>query len=359
MSNPEPANSESAGYIGNSRTMVYHLADCPLCALASRSAQVEFDNTTDAVGQGYVACDYCRPDMQNLRGTENVQDTQASEDSQDPRGEENLLDYIGHEWDEPHEAVFTMEKPGLRKSLGVLAVIFAVAALGVTFSTSSAASKAEEQGASEGLAQGHEDGYQQGWEAAITPGYEAGLGEGDEAGYTDGLASGAKAGAEEGYAEGYLEGQKDGAAEGYILGAAVGQVEGEAAGQAVGAEDGYDAGYADGFAEGTGTGYLIRNPTYDEVLELLSNSNADTAAQICTEFEEMGIRAGFVWLSVAEGGGAGFGFVAFDTVDNGVIIMEPRFRKEIVPEVGSRISVLLERSAPDFDDTITRVRIAW
>ena len=248
---------------------------------------------------------------------------------------------------------------GWGKPLAILAVVLAVAALAVTYFAGETVSKAEQQGAYEGELQGYEDGRQDGGEAGTAAGYEAGYQEGDETGYADGTVKGSEEGAEDGYAEGYPEGHANGTEKGYTLGLATGQEAGERDGRTIGAEDGYEDGYADGFEEGTSTGYLVRNPTYSEALEMLEESDAYTAEEITIEFEAQGIRTGYAWAIFAEGGGMGVAFVAFDTVDNGVIVVDPWSREEIVPEVGKRVSELLGYSAPDFDDTIARLRIAW
>lgn len=249
---------------------------------------------------------------------------------------------------------------GWGKPLAILAVVLSVAAAAATYYAGETVSKAEKQGASEGEIQGYEAGRQDGGEAGTAAGYEAGYQEGDETGYADGTVTGSEEGAEDGYAEGYPEGQANGTEKGYTLGRTVGQEAGERDGRAIGAEDGYEDGYADGFDEGTSTGYLVRNPTYAEALALLEESDADTAEEISIEFEAQGIRTGYAWVIFAEGGGMGMAFVAFDTVDNGIIVVDTRSGEEIMPEIGKRISELLPGlSAPDFDDTIARVRISW
>lgn len=332
MSQPEPKSPAGTGYVGNIRTRVYHLFDCPLCAIASRDTQLGFDTVMDAVREEYTACDYCLPDLKHLDGTGQAQ-----------------------------SGIMTVSTGGswLRSPLVYLAVLLIVAAAAVTYLAGETVSKAERQGASQGTTQGYANGRQQGQQAATSAGYEAGYQEGDQAGYNDGLARGASEGKTTGNAEGYPQGNDDGIAEGYLQGKTEGWAAGKLAGRTVGAETGYDNGYAIGFEAGVGANYLIRNPTYSEVRDLLRESTAVTAQEINAEFEAQGIRTGFVWLHLGMGGGAGFSFAAFDTVDNGVIIVDPWSHVEIVPEIGQRVSTLLGDPVPDYDDTITRVRIAW
>jgi len=328
MSEPEPKNPVTTVYVGNSGTMVFHLPGCPIGALTRSDKRVEFDTAAEAVDRGYEACRNC---IKNIDIAEQ---------------------------DVPRETGSTIEMPRLGM-MGIIAVILSIAAVAAAFIAGGAVSNAAKQGASEGEHQGYEDGRRQGWEAATAAGYEVGYREGDEAGYADGLVRGAEEGAEKGYAEGYTEGYADGTEEGRILGWAAGQEAGETDGRPIGAEDGYADGYVDGFEEGVGDDYLVRNPTYDEVLEILEGSYAYNAKEMIAEFEGQGIRTGFVWVSVADTEVPRYRWVAFDTVDNGVIFVEAQSRKEIMPEVDKRVSDLFGQSAPDFDDTIIRIRIAW
>ena len=80
---------------------------------------------------------------------------------------------------------------------------------------------------------------------------------------------------------------------------------------------------------------------------------------INNEFEEGGIRTGFVWVNFAEGGGMGASLIAFKTVDKGYIFIEPISHREVVPEVGKRFSELMGESYQGFDDTMIRIKIIW
>ena len=126
----------------------------------------------------------------------------------------------------------------------------------------------------------------------------------------------------------------------------------------------------------TGHGYTIKDPTYKEMLRFLEDDDTDEAEYItgeyeCIEFttdlcnraEEKDIRCAYV--SVRFPGGRGHAIVAFNTIDKGLIYIEPQyddlveieigkpFRKCVVPKEG------VTYVKPSHDDTIEEVLIAW
>ena len=188
-------------------------------------------------------------------------------------------------------------------------------------------------------------------------GYETGYSEGDAEGYGSGLTEGHEAGEEEGYALGYSEGHEEGEGVGYQEGREEGHDSGEKTGYEVGKEEGHASGYAGGFEEGIGDDYLLRNPTYSEVVLMLGQSGASSAWEINNEFEDGGIRTGYVSVEIMEGGA--YTLVAFETVDRGLVVMSSASQKEVQLEVGRRYSELLGWSTPDWDETITRITVVW
>jgi hypothetical protein len=125
-----------------------------------------------------------------------------------------------------------------------------------------------------------------------------------------------------------------------------------------------------------GHGYTIKDPTYKELMSFISDDNTDKAEYIageyeCTDFatrlcnnaEEKGIRCAYV--SIRFPGGKGHAIVAFNTIDKGLIYIEPQyddlvnivigkpFYKCVVPKEG----VVYEKPAQD--DTIEKVLVAW
>lgn len=126
----------------------------------------------------------------------------------------------------------------------------------------------------------------------------------------------------------------------------------------------------------TGHGYTIIDPTYSEMMSFLRADDTDKAEYIkdeyaCTEFatdlcnsaEEEGIRCAYVTLKFA--GGSGHAIVAFDTIDKGLIYIEPQYDDLVRVEIGKHFhkcvvpkdGYLYEK--PDYDDTIEEVLIVW
>ncbi len=126
----------------------------------------------------------------------------------------------------------------------------------------------------------------------------------------------------------------------------------------------------------TGHGYTIKDPTYREMMSFLRADDTDKADYVkgeyeCTEFatdlcnsvEEEGIRCAYVTLKFP--GGNGHAIVAFNTVDKGLIYIEPQYDDLVRVEIGKyfykcvvpKTGYFYEK--PDYDDTIEEVLIAW
>ena len=156
--------------------------------------------------------------------------------------------------------------------------------------------------------------------------------------------------------------------QGYTAGYSKGYDEGLLKGNEAGYQSGSKLGYM--AAGGTGAGsinetgyYFLYNPTYDEVILTLAKNQMDSAQQILDYAKANGIRAAYVRVPIAREASEGriylYQLVAFDTVDKGLIIIEPRSHREVNVEVGKSYSVLNGFPASTYDDTITKVTVVW
>ncbi len=155
-------------------------------------------------------------------------------------------------------------------------------------------------------------------------------------------------GFDEGYTEGFSEGLKEGNEAGYQEGSKLGYLEatgGEAAEIAV---------------EGS---YFLYNPTYEEMLIILGQGDMDTAQEIVDYAESNGIRVAYVRAPIARQAREGrvylYQLVAFETVDNGLVIIEPWSHREVKIAVGESYSRLNGFPESEYDDTVTKVTVVW
>jgi hypothetical protein len=174
-------------------------------------------------------------------------------------------------------------------------------------------------------------GFQQGTENGITIGFNDGYAQGEEDGYDDGYAQGLVGSSDDAYAQGE--------------------------------EDGY----VQGLIDGAGTGYTIRDPTYQEMMDFISsddtNQNTYSTDYICFDFAAdvinnaflEGYRCGFVYVTFPN---SDHGMMCFDTVDQGLIFIEPQDDNILTLIVGEP---LFDRTfyEIDWDDTIVDYRIIW
>lgn len=161
------------------------------------------------------------------------------------------------------------------------------------------------------------------------------------------LAVAHESGHEEGYVQGYVEGSLEGSRLGYQTGSKTGYIMGG------GADEGSDE---TGF-------YFTYNPTYSELQEFLSETGTSSAKEIHDYAEASGIRVAYVRCQIAREAAKGrvyvYELVAFETVDNGLVIIEPWSLEDVKIEVGKYYSVLNGRPPRAHDDTITKVTIVW
>ncbi|MBI2850282.1 MAG: hypothetical protein HYX80_04470 [Chloroflexi bacterium] len=154
-------------------------------------------------------------------------------------------------------------------------------------------------------------------------------------------------GYQEGYSKGYQEGLNKGNEAGYQEGSKLGYL---AAGGTISQVD--EKGY-----------YFLYNPTYAELMSALNESQLYSAQEILDYAKANGIRAAYVRVPIARPASEGriylYQLVAFETVDKGFIIVEPRSHRPVKVEAGESYSQLNGFPVSPFDDTITKVTVVW
>lgn len=141
-------------------------------------------------------------------------------------------------------------------------------------------------------------------------------------------------------------------------------------------DEGYDKGYeigvgSSGSGEVVATLVELRNPTYREMLDFLGGDETDSnpfikGEYVCFEFaadvnnnaEANGIRAAYVRIRFEEWGHA---VVAFETVDRGLIFIEPQTDKQVTLVIGEPYpwqATGANRSS-NYDDVIVEIQIIW
>jgi len=151
-----------------------------------------------------------------------------------------------------------------------------------------------------------------------------------------------------------------------------GYFKGRSDGFQLGSEAGYQAGSKKGYIDAGGPNantvtqpgyYFVYNPSYDEVMTTLGQNELYTAQAILDYAKSNGIRAAYVRVPIARPASEGriylYQLVSFDTVDKGMIIVEPRSHREVKVEVGKSYSQLNGFPISDYDDTITKVTTVW
>lgn len=152
----------------------------------------------------------------------------------------------------------------------------------------------------------------------------------------------------EGFTEGFSEGLKEGNEAGYQEGSKLGYLE----------ATGGDA--TDIAEEGS---YFLYNPTYLEMLVILNQGNMGTAQEIIDYAESNGIRVAYVRAPIARKAREGrvylYQLVAFETVDKGLVIIEPWSHREVKLAVGESYSRFNGFPESEYDDTVTKVTVVW
>ncbi len=126
----------------------------------------------------------------------------------------------------------------------------------------------------------------------------------------------------------------------------------------------------------SGHGYTIKDPTYNQMLNFVREDATDKnkyivdkyecrhfATDICNNAESKGIRCAYVLLAFPDG--TGHAIIAFNTIDKGLIYIEPQSDDMVKLEIGKRYWQCVIPSgnnyypAPSYDDTVTEVLVAW
>jgi len=131
----------------------------------------------------------------------------------------------------------------------------------------------------------------------------------------------------------------------------------------------YDAGYAQGVIDSIGRGYTLRDPTYSEVMSFVADNQIDKnpyvigtytcwnfAADFKSDTFEAGYRCGLVYLGFPDDAHT---IICFDTVDMGVIYIEPQTDEFVSIIVGQPYWDRTIYSPPTYDDTIISFAIVW
>lgn len=212
------------------------------------------------------------------------------------------------------------------------------------------------QGFQEGYKNGNSSGYIYGFIIGNETGYNLGFNYGKEIGYNEGYFAGNSIG----YSMGFNDGRKIGYEEGYLSG--------NISGYSLGYNEGYSFGYIKGVSDVVGRGYTIRDPTYKEVMEFIAmdqtNKNeyvqgkyecVDFAADVKNNAFNKGYRCGLVLIYFPEGGHA---IVCFNTIDRGLIFIEPQDDSVVELKIGQ---LFFDRSkyVINFNDTVVRFIIVW
>jgi len=126
----------------------------------------------------------------------------------------------------------------------------------------------------------------------------------------------------------------------------------------------------------TGHGYTIKDPTYKQMMSFIEKDKTDRkhyiedeyicqnfAMDVCNHADEEGVRCAYVSLWFPDG--RGHAIVAFNTIDRGLICIEPQSDGLVEPQIGKhyykcvvpKLGYRYEK--PDYDDTIEKILVIW
>ena len=138
-----------------------------------------------------------------------------------------------------------------------------------------------------------------------------------------------------------------------------------------GYDKGYEIGLATGSKEGVATRIELGNPTYKEMKEFLAGDETDSNSYVVDEYvsfdfavelnnnaEANGIRAAYVAIFSKEWG---HGMVAFETIDKGLILIEPQSDKEVKLVTGEPYPwySIVAISPLGYFNPIVEIQIIW
>jgi len=165
----------------------------------------------------------------------------------------------------------------------------------------------------------------------------------------------------------YVDSFDDGFAQTYAIGYQ------EAYGEAFvrGYDKRYEIGLETGSKEGVARRVELSNPTHKEMREFLAGDKTDLKPYIEGEYvsfdfavelnnnaEANGIRAAYVAILSKEWG---HGMVAFETIDRGLIFIEPQTDKEVELVIGEPFPwyQVGARRTRGYDDPLVEIQIIW
>jgi hypothetical protein len=158
------------------------------------------------------------------------------------------------------------------------------------------------------------------------------------------------------YERGYQEGESQGYQTGLQKGNQAGYQEGSKLAYSIAKDGYYGSSYGKDF-------YFAYDPTSEEVLKLLIESNVATATGILDYAEINGVRGAYVRVQIAREADKGmvyvYHLVAFETVDKGFVIIEPWSYRQINLELGKSYSQVNNQPSPGYDDRITQIKTVW
>lgn len=146
-----------------------------------------------------------------------------------------------------------------------------------------------------------------------------------------------------------------------------------------GHNEAYRKGYSKGYEIGRGSGskevvarrVKLHNPTYKEMMEFLAGDETDSnpfikgeyvcfdfAAELNNNAEANGLRAAYVRIRAKEWGHA---VVAFETVDRGLVFIEPQSDKDIPLVIGEPYpwQQVGANRPMNYDDAVAEIQIIW
>lgn len=125
-----------------------------------------------------------------------------------------------------------------------------------------------------------------------------------------------------------------------------------------------------------GHGYTIKDPPYRQMMDFIREDRTDKeryiegeyvcenfSMDVCNNAEEEGIRCAYVSLWFPEG--IGHAIVAFNTIDKGLIYIEPQSDELVEPRIGKHFYKCViakpgyRYEKPDYDDTIEKILVVW
>ena len=167
---------------------------------------------------------------------------------------------------------------------------------------------------------------------------------------------------------GYLHGENNGYHAGYERGQSITIAQPDTGWETESYQAGYQAGHESGLKEASG--YNLHNPSYQEMMDFLSQDTTDSipyvthehmcvdyAAQVNNNAEAKGIRCATVYILNNEG--IGHTIIAFETTDRGFQFVEPQYDRVVRLVIGQSYSKLNSFLPQPDDDTIDRYLIIW